>query len=160
MNDWGRLEHGIMYVTEAFMGMRDKKGMPTVLHSLAVMEMLSTESEKLLACAHDIPEDIGRSIESVARDLQLTEEETTALRALTHKKCEPYEDYIRRIIDDGGRLAIKVKCADILHNSSYKRLDGLPSETVDRLTKKYEKAATLLSKSMFDFESIQYNTQY
>ena len=65
-----------------------------------------------------------------------------ALEAITHRKGESNEEYWRRCRENP--LALKVKLADIAHNTSSERLEHLPEETRTRLIKKYTRAKEVL----------------
>lgn len=139
-----RLERAIIIATMAHSGQTDKKGLPVILHPMTVMLKVTTESERIVAILHDVPEDTDFSAGFLLGLLDLTEEEYNALNALTHHKNESYADYIQRV-KEAGSLAINVKLYDIEHNTSQERLAGLPEETVQRLNKKYKKALEILS---------------
>jgi len=64
---------------------------------------------------------------------------TDAVDAITHRPNEPNVKYWERV--KSNPLARAVKFADIVHNTSAKRLLGLGDfYTVERLTKKYYEA--------------------
>jgi hypothetical protein len=65
-----------------------------------------------------------------------------AIDTLTHRKGEPYDDYIKRI--SKCRRARIVKLADLRHNSDIMRMKGLSKKDFDRL-EKYHRAYAYLS---------------
>jgi hypothetical protein len=140
-----RLDNAMFFVIDMFRGETDKLGTsPKSFHSLKVMMSLDTEPERVVGALHDIPEDLGISIKFLTDAFKLSEYEAEALTLLTHKKGERYLDYIANIGKSGNSIAINVKYADIKHNSSEKRLKGLPKDTYDRLVKKYLGARAIL----------------
>ena len=127
---------------------------PYITHSLAVMEMMDTEEEKIVAVLHDILEysDYICSAHISGRDAYISKvvdtefkkenevsiEIWSALHSLKSDKNITYEEYITKI--SKNRLATKVKLADIFHNMSCE-----PSE---RAKKKYLKAIPVLLKGI------------
>ena len=67
-----------------------------------------------------------------------------ALKLLTHEKHIPYEDYVRGV--RANPIAVKVKLADIAHNSDQTRLSGcaMAEETKAYFRSKYAKAKAIL----------------
>lgn len=121
---------------------------PYITHPLAVMEMMSTEEEKIVAVLHDAIEDTeatlyphdGLFIKYKDLRYELTKEVYTALHSITKWKCDgkTYEEHIRDI--SKNKLATKVKLADIFHNMSCE-----PSEHAKQ---KYLKALPILLKGI------------
>ena len=70
----------------------------------------------------------------------------TILKLLTHKDDTDYFDYIRAIRENPA--AVKIKLADLKHNSDQSRCEGsdISEETRERLRQKYQKATALLMK--------------
>ena len=142
-----RLDKAIILAVRAHSGQLDKKGLPVILHPISVMELMQTESERIIAILHDVEEDTDITIDEIDMEVGLTKEEKIALMALNHHKNEPYVEYIMRI-KNTSQLAIFVKIADVIRNSSPTRLEGLPEETVNRLKKKYDLALAILSNGI------------
>ena len=131
---------------------------PYITHPLAVMNMLSTEEEKIVAVLHDVFEKcpgyaLGRvmddsahwiKIRSTMTDIQISERMFWMLSVLSKDKHINYENYIIYLIsscmDVNNKVPIKVKLADIIHN-----LSGNPSE---HARQKYMKAIPLLLNSL------------
>lgn len=91
-------------------------GEPYFFHPLEVMRRCP-DFAKVVGTVHDVPEDTYFTIDQVAQALDLTEEETKALRLVTHDdKTLPYLDYVMLIAQSGNRIAIAVKLADLSHN--------------------------------------------
>lgn len=133
------VERALIYATRSHRGQKDKRGLPYILHPIAVMLQMETDEERILALCHDIPEDTVRSAQDVAEDLGMSDAWATSLEVLTHPPNMPYEEYILRI--KPYPMAVKVKLADMDHNMS--RLEGL--EDKERLMKKYTKGRELLT---------------
>ena len=138
---------------------------PYITHPLAVMSMMDTEEEKIVAVLHDVFEDSKAQLCNHAKEYNFNEREysirfvdTTysitpnlwaALYALTKPNSDwdkfkekgnyqSYAGYIKNITMN--KTATKVKIADIVHN-----LSCYPSE---RAKQKYLKAMPVLLKSV------------
>ena len=140
-----RTERAIALAMHAHAGQKDKKGLPVIFHPMRVMLQMDTESSRIVAILHDVLEDTDFALEDIDEMVGLTVIERETLIALTHHKHEPYVDYIKRV-KSTGHLAVKIKLADIAHNSSEERLADLPEVTVVRLLKKYASALEILTQ--------------
>lgn len=122
---------------------------PYITHSLAVMEMMDTEEEKIVAVLHNVIESTSAKLEivfggrnstitynNIVYELPLTI--ALALHKLTHTNEEAYMDYIQKVAT--SKLATKVKLADIVCN-----LADAPSEHAKQ---KYLKALPILLKAL------------
>ena len=136
-----RLGAAIALAAKAHQDHTDKLGKPYILHPLAVMGMVDTDEEKVVAALHDVVEDSDVSIRSIRR--LFGEEVAQAVDALTRKKGERRTAYYSRV--RGNQLALKVKLADVAHNSSPARINGLPPKTRIRLKDRYAKARRMLT---------------
>ena len=121
-------------------GQFDKGGQPYILHPLKVMHYLKSDDEELQAIAvgHDLIEDTFPSIQRGVDALEyagMTPRIISAIVALTKIKGEPYEDYKRRVKSNPD--AIRVKMADLRHNSDIRRLKGVTQKDIDR-SKRYQ----------------------
>lgn len=140
---------------------------PYITHPLAVMEMMDTEEEKIVAVLHDVIEDckgygLGRIADNsrfyiickdsygLRKEIDISFDIYSALTLLTHYKPVPYDHYIKTLVQGNVRydisnkkaakLATKVKLADIIHNMS-----DNPS---DIQKEKYLKVIPVLLKSI------------
>ena len=131
---------------------------PYINHPLAVMNMMTTEEEKIVAVLHDVFEKcpgyaLGRvmddsahwiKIRSTMTDIQISERMFWMLSVLSKDKHISYDYYIKCLIRScivaNNKVPIKVKLADIIHN-----LSGSPSE---HARQKYMKAIPLLLNSL------------
>lgn len=130
------IEGAIDWAVEAHRGQFDKSGVPYIVHPLRVMASFGTQIPELrmIAVLHDVIEDSDITAESMlswgwhARIV-------AAVEALTHRKGEPYDDYIDRVLLDPW--AVHVKIADIRDNLSPERMQLLDTGTFYRLRGKY-----------------------
>lgn len=137
---------------------------PYITHPLAVMDMMHTEEEKIVAVLHDVIEDcdgygLGRAMDNSSFwiTIQHTSEKFyisyniyCALSLLTHEKDISYIEYITVLVNgnvrydilnkEAAKLAIKIKLADIVHN-----LSENPSEHAKQ---KYLKAMHILLQNI------------
>ena len=131
---------------------------PYITHPLAVMNMMRTEEEKIVAVLHDVFEKcpgyaLGRVMDDSAHwiktrstmtDIQISERMFWMLSILSKDKHISYDYYIKCLIRScivaNNKVPIKVKLADIIHN-----LSGNPSE---HARQKYMKAIPLLLNSL------------
>lgn len=128
---------------------------PYIIHPLAVMNMMDTEEEKIIAVLHDIFENTEVTLHSKNSDYcimfkgtkyQLTNYMWCTLYALTipwsrfkeKGHCQSYTDYIKSFTMN--RTANKIKIADIIHN--------LSCDPSDSDKENYFKAIQVLLKSL------------
>lgn len=127
------LEDAILMATEAHRDQKDKAGAPYILHPLAIMMRMESETEMIVALLHDVIEDTG-VMESDLEEFGFSEEVIEAVNCLTRREGEPYREYIDRIKQNP--LAVKVKLADLENNMDIKRIKD-PSEKDFSRIKKY-----------------------
>lgn len=124
-------------------GQTDKIGRPYTEHIFAVADGVAllggSRVEKAAAYLHDAVEDGHTTIEGL-REEQVPDEVLVLVEALTKRPGESRSAYIDRVVA-AGPGAMRIKVADLLHNTRADRLDevlrqhGL--ETVLRLLRKY-----------------------
>ena len=132
----------------------DKCGQPYWIHPFTVgMQNFSgygsntrSISYVIVGLLHDIPEDTELSVDDVATLIELTEEEITALRLLTHTKNIPYDEYIDSITESGNDIALIVKLHDCLHNMDLSRFDEANIPITYKDEKREEKYQKTLDK--------------
>ena len=128
----------------AHQGQTDRSGMPYFLHPFHVADQMESEEETCVALLHDVVEDTDVTLE----DLRLAGMPAVVLEAvdlLTHRRNEPYMDYVRKL--SVNRMAKTVKLRDLEHNLDLGRIDHVTKEDLRR-TEKYRKAqAFLLERS-------------
>ena len=126
------------------LGQFDKAGVDYIYHPMTVaLSCGGNISAMIVALLHDVVEDTHFTFEDLQKEISLTDEESQALKLLTHDKSVPYFDYIRKIKTD--KLAIQVKIADLEHNSDSSRI---PAEVISekdlRRIEKYKHALKIL----------------
>ena len=129
---------------EAHKNQLDKSGMPYVFHPFHLAEQMDDEYSCCAALLHDVVEDTSVSLVSLA--LAFPAEVVQAVELLTHEDDVSYEDYVRQIKTDP--IALKVKLADLEHNSDLSRLkaSGADESEIERLRKKYANARRILTE--------------
>ncbi|MBQ3919573.1 MAG: HD domain-containing protein [Oscillospiraceae bacterium] len=130
----------LLIAYNAHMGQYDRSGLPYIFHPYHLAEMMEDEYSVCAALLHDTVEDTDMTIEDI-RNEGFPEEIVHALELLTHKDGVDYFDYVRAIRSDP--LAVRVKLADLSHNSDLTRLDNVSERDRERV-KKYEQARRIL----------------
>lgn len=124
-------------------GQTDKSGQPYIFHPYHLAEQMTDEISTCAALLHDVVEDTAVTIEELEQEFP--KEVTGVLRLLTHEKGTDYFDYVRAI--KGNPVAVKVKLADLAHNSDETRFagcDGMPAEQLVKWREKYARARRIL----------------
>lgn len=127
----------------------DKSGAPYIEHLIRVAGKVKQTDEKIVALLHDVVEDTDTTLSEI-KSLGATEEIIEALDLLTHKKGSNYNDYIRSIAKN--TLALTVKLADLADNTDPQRMEKLPYDLKQKLTKKYELALSILHDTLVNDE--------
>ena len=136
------LNKAIEIAHKAHAGQVDKAGQPYIEHPLRVMNMGTTDNEKIVGVLHDVVEDSDWTFEQLQCE-GFSSEIIEALRSITKQsKDEPYDKFIQRI--KKNPLAVKVKLNDLTDNMDIRRLAYISDKDVKRL-KKYLKAYKQLS---------------
>lgn len=125
----------LVLVTNKFAGVYDKSGQPYVLHCLKVMYYTKTEDEELqcIALGHDLIEDT-----SVTPDLLLamgfSDRIVSGIVAMSKVK-ENFSQEVYMMQLRTNKDAIRVKLADLRHNSDIRRLKDVGPKEMARLAK-------------------------
>lgn len=128
------LNRAIKLAEIAHEGQLDKGGKPYIEHCIRVMNNVNTVEEKIVAVLHDVFEDTPYPLKYLlAQGYSI--EIYNALDAITKRKCEPYNNYILRIINN--KLALIVKLADMEDNMNLTRINNPTEKDYIRL-RKYE----------------------
>ena len=135
------IEDAIELATEAHRDQKDKNGQPYIYHPIRVMLAVQSDYEKMVAIMHDIIEDTNWTLEDIAME-GFPNEVVKAVKAITKKKNQPYDEYLE--IVKANPIARTIKIADVRDNASPMRLYMLSPDTVIRLTKKYSMALKYL----------------
>ncbi len=128
------LDKAIVIATNAHHGQFDKGGKPYILHPLAVMNMLATEDEELMAIGllHDVIEDTKVTYKDL-RDAGMTERVIDGIRGMTKLPGQTLEEYKEQVFDNIDTM--KTKACDLRHNSDFRRLKGVSEKDIERMAK-------------------------
>lgn len=131
-----QLSRMLLLATNRHDGQFDKGGNPYILHPLKVMHYLKTDDEELMCIAigHDLVEDTFKCAEDGIASLRhygMSERVISGILALTKKPDESFEDYKARV--KANPDAVKVKMADLRHNSDIRRLKGVRAKDIERI---------------------------
>ena len=118
----------------------DKTGLPYVFHPFHLAEQMDDEVSTICALLHDVVEDTNTTFEDL-ENLGFPEEVIDVLKLLTHSENVPYKDYVKNLSQI--KTAVKVKMADLKHNSDLTRLDVIDEYAVKR-SEKYKEALAYL----------------
>lgn len=133
----------ISIMAEAFKDKTDKGGRPYSLHCLHVMNSISVYDDEelmIIAVLHDLIEDTDWTFDRLAA-LGFSERVRVGLAFLTHIDGIPYDEYIRNMVNSLD--AVRVKIADLRHNSDITRIKGLRDKDFARIAK-YHKSYMFL----------------
>jgi (p)ppGpp synthase/HD superfamily hydrolase len=124
----------LVLATNRHAGQFDKGGNPYILHPLKVMYYLKSNDEELqcIALAHDLVEDTDTTYDEL-REMGFTERVIQGIAALTKVPGETYDQYKDRV--KANPDAIKVKMADLRHNTDIRRLKGVTEKDLARIEK-------------------------
>lgn len=120
---------------QAHKNQTDPAGFPYILHPILVAEKQMEEMATVAALLHDVIEDSDFEFRDLY-EFGFPEEAVEAVKALTHKKGEPYTQYIERV--KRNPIATAVKLADLEQNMDPARLDMCSEDRQERLEKKQE----------------------
>lgn len=134
------LTQAIELATKAHQGQVDKAGQPYINHSLRVMNMVTTLSEKIVAVLHDVIEDSDLTLEELV-NLGFPQDIIAAIDAMTKRPKEDYDLYLNRV--KSSAIATQVKIADLRDNMDISRIANPTDKDYQRL-EKYKKALKLL----------------
>lgn len=125
-------------------GQVDKVGTPYIFHPIHLAEQMDDELSCTVALLHDTVEDTDLTFSDLEREFPA--EVLDALRLLTHESGTDYFEYVRRI--KTNPVAMKVKLADLDHNSDASRCAGagLPESRLAHWREKYAKARKILTE--------------
>jgi (p)ppGpp synthase/HD superfamily hydrolase len=112
------IEKALQIAARAHEGQKDKEGLPYILHPLRVMHAVQGEDAQIVAVLHDVIEDTAVTVEDM-RQAGFSERVLSALLLVTHRKDEPYADYVVRCKADD--VARRVKLADLEDNTRLPR---------------------------------------
>ena len=127
----------LVLVTNAHAGQYDRGGQPYILHPLKVMHYLRSEDEQLqcIALGHDVVEDTSITYRDL-RDAGMSDRVITGIQSLTKLPGETLEEYKQRVFANPD--AMRVKQADLRHNSDIRRLKGVTEKDIARTARYHE----------------------
>lgn len=120
--------------TNAHHGQFDRGGNPYILHVMKVMHYTKTDDEELqcIALGHDVIEDTDTTYRDL-RDAGFTDRIIDGIRALTKLPGQTYDEYKVGIF--ANKDAMRVKLADLRHNTDVRRLKGVNEKDLARMEK-------------------------
>ena len=128
------LDKMLHIAVNAHHGQFDKGGNPYILHPLKVMHYLKTDDEELMCMAlgHDVIEDTDVTYQDL-RSAGISERVIKALQCLTKQRGQTYEEYKSAVVSNYD--AMRVKMADLRHNTDIRRLKGVTEKDIARIAK-------------------------
>lgn len=123
-------------------GQVDKGGLPYIFHPYHLAEAMEDEISCCAALLHDVVEDTHVTMEQLAEVFPSAV--IDVLQLLTHREDVPYYDYVRAI--KANPIAVKIKLADIAHNSDQTRCTNLSQEQLAYFREKYARAVSILTE--------------
>ena len=131
------LDKMLVIATNAHSGQFDRGGNPYILHPLKVMHYLKTDDEELMCIAlgHDVIEDTKVTYRDL-RESGINERVIAGIRALTKLPGQTYDEYKEGVFANVD--AMRVKMADLRHNTDIRRLKGISEKDIERMVK-YQK---------------------
>ena len=126
---------------EAHHGQVDKAGIPYIFHPIHLAEQMEDEVSICVALLHDVIEDTEISAEKLRQE-GISETVIRNIMLLTKGRGEDYMDYLERI--KSSEIAVKVKLADLKHNSDSSRLSDI-TKTDEKRMEKYQEAILRLT---------------
>jgi (p)ppGpp synthase/HD superfamily hydrolase len=124
----------LVLATNAHAGQFDRGGNPYILHPMKVMHYLKSDDEELqcMALLHDVVEDTKTTWDDLIA-VGCTERVINGVKALTKMPGESYDQYKERVFANAD--AMKVKMADLRHNTDIRRLKGVTEKDIIRMEK-------------------------
>ena len=122
-------------------GQVDKSGVPYIFHPIHLAEQMDDEISVCVALLHDVLEDTNVSEEELLKE-GISEAVIKNIKLLTKDKNETYFDYLERV--KSSKTAVKVKLADLKHNSDSTRLLEIKEKDRKRM-EKYSEAIKRLT---------------
>ena len=124
----------LVLATNAHEGQFDKGGAPYILHPLKVMHYLKSNDEELqcIALGHDVIEDTKTTYRDLY-DAGMSDRVIAGIRALTKLPGQTLDEYKAGVF--ANRDAMRVKMADLRHNSDIRRLKGVTDKDLERMAK-------------------------
>ena len=125
---------------KAHHGQVDKGGIPYIFHPYHLAEQMPDEYTTCVALLHDVVEDTDVTLDMLKKIFP--PEVIEAVSVMTHRKNEPYLDYVQRV--NSNPIAKIVKLADLHHKCDQTRLENADEATLAYFQEKYRKAFEIL----------------
>ena len=124
----------IKLMVDAHHGQFDRGGNPYCLHPMKVMHYLKSNDEELqcIALLHDVVEDSKTTWDDLYA-IGCTDRIVSGVRAMTKFPGESYDQYKQRVFLNAD--AMRVKMADLRHNTDIRRLKGVSEKDIARMEK-------------------------
>lgn len=151
MNDM-RLQ-ALEIAVSAHKDQRDKGGHPYILHPIWVANKMSTVAEQTVALLHDLIEDTDWMICELIR-IGFDNQIIAAVDAITKRHGETREQYFDRV--KANPIALKVKIADLVHNSDVTRLETITARDITRRNNYQHDIGYLLDMPKFKKNGLWY----
>jgi (p)ppGpp synthase/HD superfamily hydrolase len=126
------IEKSLKIALKAYAGQKDKAGKTYILHPLRLMNRMESDEEMAVALLHDVLEDSDITEEELLNE-EIPKTVIEAVKCLTRRDSENYDDFISRVSEN--ELASKIKVADIEDNINILRLNSLTEKDLDRVAK-------------------------
>lgn len=132
--DGKMLDTSIILMVNGHAGQFDKGGNPYCLHPMKVAHYLKTTDIELMCMAimHDLIEDTKVTFQDL-RAAGISERVINGVRCLTKMPGQTLDEYKTIIFSNVD--AMKVKMADLRHNSDIRRLKGVTEKDIARIAK-------------------------
>ena len=134
----------LVLATNSHANQFDKGGNPYILHPIAVMHLLgdADEETRCIALGHDIVEDCNVTYKQLG-ELGFTPRIIEGIRSLTKIPGESYDEYKTKV--KANPDAVRVKIADLTHNTDIRRLKGVAAKDMARMEKYFHFYMELVS---------------
>ncbi|MFA6204405.1 MAG: hypothetical protein WC710_14600 [Gallionella sp.] len=126
----------LLLATTRHAGQFDKGGAPYILHCLKVMHYVRSDDEELMCIAlgHDLIEDtyphLNEGMSALCGE-GFSNRIISGIVALTKVEGQTYERYKELV--KANPDAVKVKMADLRHNTDIRRLKGIRDKDIERI---------------------------
>ena len=123
----------LVFATNKHADQFDKAGMPYILHPLKVMSLVGDEEElQCIALGHDLVEDCDVTYQELL-EAGFSDRVVKGISLLTKVPGETAEQYLDKVLS--SQDSIRVKMADLKHNSDISRLRGVTEKDIARMVK-------------------------
>ena len=131
------LDKVLLMAITAHHGQFDRGGNPYILHPLKVMHYLKSDDEELMCIAllHDVIEDTKTTWLEL-KEIGCTDRILKALFHLTKMPGQTYDEYKEGVFSNVDSM--KVKKADLRHNTDIRRLKGVTEKDIARMAKYHQ----------------------